>query len=81
MVAGVVRRDGVFVRCRGRLHRLPRTRQTVTAFVATVEQDVCEVCGGTVCDCITPAAQAAMLARISADPHDYNNLSTLDLPY
>jgi len=41
----------------------------------------CEVCGGDCCDCITPKAQAAMLARISADPHDYNNLSNLDLPY
>ena len=41
----------------------------------------CEVCGGMVCDCITPTAQAALLARISADPHDYNNLIGLDLPY
>lgn len=41
----------------------------------------CEVCGGTGCDCITPKAQAAMLERISADPHDYNNLTKLDIPY
>ena len=41
----------------------------------------CEVCGGDRCDCITPEAQAAMLARISADPHDYNNLTKLDIPF
>lgn len=26
-------------------------------------------------------AHAAMLERINADPHDYNNLTNLDLPY
>ena len=41
----------------------------------------CEVCGGMTCDCITPTAQAALLARISADPHDYNNLTDLDIPF
>lgn len=46
-----------------------------------VQPDVCEQCGGTVCDCITPEAQAALLARISADPHDYNNLTNLDIPF
>ena len=51
---------------------------TRTPIVARL--DVCEVCGGTGCDCITPTAQAAMLERISADPHSYNDLTGLDIP-
>ena len=43
--------------------------------------DACEVCGGLVCDCITPKAQAALLARIDADPHGYNDLTKLDIPF
>ena len=45
-----------------------------------VQLTPCDVCGGMMCDCITPQAQAALLARISADPHDYNNLTGLDIP-
>ena len=31
--------------------------------------ELCPVCHSDVCDCITPAAMAALLARIDADPH------------
>lgn len=41
----------------------------------------CDVCGGMTCDCITPTAQAALLERISADPHAANDLTKLDIPF
>ena len=74
-LSGFARPDGLYARCGGTVRRLHVSREPIAA------QDVCEVCGGMVCDCITPTAQAALLARIDADPHGYNDLSNLDLPY
>ena len=43
--------------------------------------NVCPECGGTGCDCVTAAEMAAVMARIDADPHGVNNLSSLDIPF
>lgn len=43
--------------------------------------DLCPECHQSKCDCITPEAQAALLARIDADPHGYNNLTATDIPF
>jgi len=75
-VCGLAAPDGLYARCGDGWRKLQPTRTPLVAQVTP-----CEVCGGDRCDCITPQAQAAMLARISADPHDYNNLTNLDLPY
>lgn len=63
----------------GKLHRIPATRQTVREWVAAV--DVCEVCGGATCDCVTPAEMAALLARLDVDPHGENDLDGIGIPY
>ena len=67
----------------GRLHRLPATRQTVREWVeAEVWPDLCPECGATVCDCVTPAEMAALLARLDADPHgDLLVFSDCEIPY
>lgn len=67
---------GLYLRCGDGLRLVEPTRTPLVAQLTP-----CEVCGGDRCDCITPEAQAAMLARISADPHDYNNLTKLDIPF
>ena len=66
---------------RSQPRRMTVRGQTVEPTRTPIVATVCEVCGGMVCDCITPTAQAALLARISADPHDYNNLTNLDIPF
>lgn len=75
-VSGLATPTGLYARCADGWRKLQPTRTPIVAQLTP-----CEVCGGDCCDCITPKAQAAMLARISADPHDYNNLTNLDLPY
>ena len=67
----------------GTLHRLPATRQPVREWAAGLP-DLCPECGAEVCDCLTPAELAALLARLDADPHgvnDQEDLSNLELPY
>ena len=75
LVAGIATPTGLYARCGDGWRKLQPTRTPIVALTP------CEVCGGMTCDCITPQAQAAMLARISADPHDYNNLTNLDIPF
>ena len=70
--AAMFMRDGAN---RGTWRQVEPTRTPITQL-----PDVCDVCGGVGCDCITPQAQAAMLARIDADPHGYNDLTDLDIP-
>ncbi len=66
----------------GRLHRLPRTHQPVREWVeAEVWPDLCPECGATVCDCVTPAEMAALLARLDADPHGSNDLTGIEIPF
>ena len=66
----------------GRLHRLPATHQTVREWVeAEVWPDLCPECGATVCDCVTPAEMAALLARLDADPHGSNDLTGIEIPF
>ena len=76
LVSGYATRDGLYVRRGDGLCKLQPTREPIVVALTP-----CELCGALVCDCITPKAQAALLARISADPHDYNNLTKLDIPF
>ncbi len=74
-VCGVATPTGLYARCGDGWRKLEPTRTPIAQLTP------CEVCGGMGCDCITPKAQAAMLARISADPHSYNDLTKLDIPF
>ena len=49
--------------------------------VVTPVTDICDECGSAVCDCIPPAAMAALLERIDADPHGHNDLSGIEIQY
>ena len=65
----------------GTLHRMPRTRQPVREWVEGLP-DLCPECGATVCDCLTPAEMAALLARLDADPHgDLSAWQDCEIPY
>jgi hypothetical protein len=56
-------------------------RQHYAERVVTPVTDICDECGGDRCDCIPPAAMAALLERIDADPHGHNDLSNLGIPF
>lgn len=79
MLRGYVVNGSPCVMAGGRLHRMPATPQTVREWAQQV--DVCEECGGTVCDCVTPDAMAALLARLDVDPHGENDLDGIGIPY
>jgi hypothetical protein len=78
---GIVTAAGAFVQVGGVLHRLPATAQPVAQWVAQVEVNLCPECGEPVCECIPPEAMAALLARIDADPHGVNELTSIDIPF
>jgi hypothetical protein len=69
--------NGVSIKTVDIMHRL-HTKRTPVVMPVT---DLCDECGAEVCDCIPPAAMAALLERIDADPHGHNDLSGLSLPY
>ena len=82
MLRGYVINGSPCVVAGGRLHRLPRTHQPVREWVeAEVWPDLCPECGATVCDCVTPAEMAALLARLDADPHGSNDLTGIEIPF
>ena len=82
MLRGYVINGSPCVVAGGRLHRLPATHQPVREWVeAEVWPDLCPECGATVCDCVTPAEMAALLARLDADPHGSNDLTGIEIPF
>jgi len=71
-VTGMAAADGLYARCGDGWRRLEVTRTPIV---------VCPECGSLVCDCITAEAQAALLARIDADPHGLNDLDNISIPF
>ena len=79
---GTITSGGPCVQVGAALLPLPNTRQPVREWVeAEVWPDLCPECGATVCDCVTPAEMAALLARLDADPHGSNDLTGIEIPF